>query len=215
MRAKKEFLIIIATFLITAVIVSILIMTSRVSKGELKSIEENFTETESGMEPETIETIDLMEMADMIVYTYDELKECADAIVKVKIKDKLTKENSVYKEAEPNAYNKNQDMGWCYSLREAEVLEVYSGAEDWKIGDTKKIQDACAIIPEGEQWFLYIFDGYEPPEKGTTYLLFLENETKSGEPAIINYGNGSINLDEPEKNQYPDIANAAIQEFVE
>lgn len=215
MRAKKVFLIIIATFLITAVIVSILIMTSRVSKGELKSIEENFTETGSGMEPETIETVDLMEMADMIVYTYDELKERADAIVKVKIKDELTKENSVYKEAEPNAYNKNQDMGWCYSLREAEVLEVYSGAEDWKIGDTKKIQDACAIIPEGNKWFLYIFDGYEPPEKNRTYLLFLENETKSGEPAIINYGNGSINLDEPEKNQYPDIANAAIQEFVE
>lgn len=214
MRTKKIFLFIFAIVFIAAAIVSVLIMTFHASKGKSKSVEENFSEAESGMDTETIETVDLMEMADMIVYTYDELKERADTIVKVKIKDELTKENSIYKAAEPGSYN-NSDTGWCYSLREAEVLEVYRGGEDWHAGDTVKIQDACAIIPEGDQWFLYIFDGYEPPEKDTTYLLFLENETKSGEPAIINYGNGSINLDEPEKNQYPDIANAAVREFVE
>lgn len=212
--SKKAVPIIFAIVFIAAVIVSILIMTSHAFKRESESVEKNSSEDESGKDTEEIETVDLMEMADMVVYTYEELKERADVIVKVKIKDELTKENSVYKEAEPSAYN-NSDTGWCYSLREAEVLEVYRGAEDWKVGDTKKIQDACAIIPEGNRWFLYIFDEYEPPEKDTTYLLFLENGTRSGKPAIINYGNGSVNLDEPEKNPYPDIAKAAIQEFVD
>ena len=165
----------------------------------------------NGLDTEMLETVDLMEMVDMIVYTYEELKERADAIVRVKITDELTKENSVYRLAEPNVYSR--DTGWCYSLREAEVIEVYRGGEDWHAGDTIKIQDACAIVPDGEKWFLYTFDEYEPPKKDTEYLLFLENGTKSGEPAIINYGNGSVNLDEPEENPYPDIAKAATEEF--
>lgn len=172
------------------------------------------SETAPEMNTETIEKIDFMEMADMMVYTYEELKERADAIVKAKIKDNLTKENSVYKEAEYRAYNNYSDTGWCYSLREVEVLEIYQGAEDWNVGDTKKIQDACAIVPEGKRWFLYMFDEYEPPEKDATYLLFLEDGTKSGELGIINFGNGSVNLDRPEKNQYPDIEKAAIEEFI-
>lgn len=231
MRTKKMIPIIIAILLISAVIVSIFILTVHAPKGELKSVESNaqntqmlsaenqtdvdikeYSETASEVDMETIEKIDLMEMADMMVYTYEELKERADAIVKVKIKDELTKENSVYKEAEPNVYN--HDSGWCYSLREVEVLEVYRGAEDWNVGDTKKVQDACAIIPDGNRWVLYMFDGYEPPEKDAAYLLFLENSTRSGELGIINYGNGSVNLDSPEKNQYPDIEKAAIEEFI-
>ena len=90
---------------------------------------------------------------------------------------------------------------------------MYQGAEEWKAGDLKKVQDACAVVPEDNRWFLYTFDGYEPPEKDTVYLLFLEKGTKSGELGIINYGNGSVNLDRPEKNPYPDIAKAAIEEF--
>lgn len=199
---KKAVPIIIAIIFVAAVVVFILVMASDNLKEESKSVEK-------------IETVDLIEMADMVVYTYEELKERADAIVKVKVKDELTKENSVYKAAEPKAYNNNGDTGWCYSLREVEVLEIYRGAEDWNVGDTVKIQDACAIIPEEGRWFLYVFDEYEPPEKDTTYLLFLENGTGSGKPAIINYGNGSVNLDEPEKNPYPDIAKAAIEEFVD
>ncbi len=231
MRTKKVIPVIIAVFLIAAAIVSVSLLTSHASKGEFKPTESNVkdtqilsaenqtdagikepSETVSEVGTETIEKIDLMEMADMMVYTYEELKERADAIVKVKIKDELTKENSVYKEAEPNVYNR--DTGWCYSLREVEVLEVYQGAEDWNVGDTKKIQDACAIIPDGNRWVLYIFDEYGPPEKDATYLLFLEKGTRSGEPGIINYGNGSVNLDSPEKNQYPDIEKAAIEEFI-
>ncbi len=151
-------------------IVSISVLASHVSQEESKSVESNVKDTQmlsaekqtdvdiketseaaSEMDTETIEKIDLMEMADMIVYTYEELKERADAIVKVKIKDELTKENRIYKEAKYKAYNNYRDTGWCYSLREVEVLEVYRGTEDWNIGDTKKVQDACAIIPDGNR----------------------------------------------------------------
>ena len=229
MRTKKIISIIIAIFLIAVAAICISVLISHTSRRKSKAAEDAQTlsaadqidasieeayETVSEADTETIEKINLMEMADMIVFTYEELKECADAIVKVRIKDNLTKKNSVYEEAEYRAYNNYSDTGWCYSLREVEVLEVYQGAEDWKVGDIKKVQDACAIIPDGNKWFLYMFDEYEPPEKDATYLLFLEKGTRSGELGIINYGNGSVNLDKPEKNQYPDIEKAAIEEFI-
>lgn len=117
------------------------VSTQAVSSAKQTDTEDkNFSADESEPDTEMLETVDLMETADMIVYTYDELKEQADVIVKVKIKDDLTKENSVYRLAEPNVYSR--DTGWCYSLREAEVIEVYRGGEDWHAGDTIKIQDA-------------------------------------------------------------------------
>lgn len=102
---------------------------------------------------------DIPIQSEFILFDYQELKETSKLIVKAKIMDDLSKENSVIEmDAEDT-----DSISSAYSLRNIELLEIYGGdnADQFQSGDKLTIIDNAAIHDNN---YIHI-EGYEKLEK--------------------------------------------------
>ena len=102
---------------------------------------------------------DIPIQSEFILFDYQELKETSKLIVKAKIMDDLSKENSVIEmDAEDT-----DSISSAYSLRNIELLEIYGGdnADQFQPGDKLTIINNAAIHDNN---YIHI-EGYEKLEK--------------------------------------------------
>ena len=129
-------------------------------------------------------------------------------ILKAKIMDDLSKENSVIEmDAEDT-----DSISSAYSLRNIELLEIYGGdnADQFQSGDKLTIIDNAAIHDNN---YIHI-EGYEKLEKGQIYILYLSNDTASGDYSIISANNGKVEFDKVNQLQ-GDEFEIAVKTLVE
>ena len=146
--------------------------------------------------------------ADMELFDYTELKDNANVIAKVIVKDDLTSKNSnfIYDE-----YDEDRPILDYYAIREVEILEIYK--DEFNLLDSKRISVTEAASMDENA--LYHYEGYEPMKKGECYILFLSNDTMSGEWSIISCENGRVALNQIEETEdvFFEIAAKAIVEY--
>ena len=132
---------------------------------------------------------DIPIQSEFILFDYQELKETSKLIVKAKIMDDLSKENSVIEMDTEDT----DSISSAYSLRNIELLEIYGGdnADQFQSGDKLTIIDNAAIHDNN---YIHI-EGYEKLEKGQIYILYLSNDTASGDYSIISANNGKVEFD--------------------
>lgn len=146
------------------------------------------------------EIMDCITFSSHVKFNYNELEEAADIIALVKVKDKLTKENSTIKYIDGTPYILHH-----YSIRELEVLEYYKDTLDQ--GNILKVIEEAAITKNNE----YLHDeGYQTLEKGQKYIVYLSKDNGLDSLSIISTNNGRINLAEFDKNEFTDIAVKSI-----
>lgn len=142
---------------------------------------------------------------DFVQYNYNELKDNAKIIAEVKVLDDLSEENSVLLYAEDSP----EELVGFYSLRTVQMLNVYKGTEFANAGETMQIIDNAAISKD----CYYHVARYEELQKGNTYIVFLNNDTASGEMSIMSCENGVVDLSGIENSEYYDIAIKSVAEF--
>ena len=144
-------------------------------------------------------------------YTYEELKESSDAIVKVKVLDDLTSENSLADYDDANDWI----IRFC-SARSVRALEFYKNETELSVGDTFKVQQNAAIFLSNGEYFMDSLNGEEPLVRGETYILYLQKDSiaMSGELVIMSGENGLIHLENlAEDQQFIDITVRTLAEF--
>ncbi|MCR5700687.1 MAG: hypothetical protein K6G76_00900 [Lachnospiraceae bacterium] len=137
--------------------------------------------------------------SDFVYFKYSDLERDASIIAKVEVIDDLTANNSLtdYMNVEGDTYLIN-----AMSKRKIRILEYYKN-DSGKEQSTMEIIEGAAIV--GKQFFHD--EEYTPLEKGKTYILYLSNETSSGEYSLMSGLNSVIDLDKPfENKKYVDIA---------
>ena len=102
---------------------------------------------------------DIPIQSEFILFDYQELKETSKLIVKAKIMDDLSKENSVIEMDTEDT----DSISSAYSLRNIELLEIYGGdnADQFQSGDKLTIINNAAIHDNN---YIHI-EGYEKLEK--------------------------------------------------
>lgn len=148
---------------------------------------------------------EIVTLGDFIQYDYTELKENAKIIAEVEIEDELAKENSHFLYSN-DIYN--QCIGY-YSIRNAKILNLYKGDEYTSKGDVIEILDNAAVTDSA----YYHRDGYTELKKGNTYIVYLNNDTASGQFSIMSCSNGVVDLSKISESEYYDIAIKSIVEF--
>jgi hypothetical protein len=130
------------------------------------------------------------------VFNYTDLVNEANVVALVKVKDKLSKDNSTV------VYQENTSIiKYHYATREAEVLKYYKN--DLDLGSNIKFNEAVAITSNNE----YLHDEeYAALEKGKEYIVYLSTNNGLGELSLISNNNGKIKLDDFLNNEYKDIA---------
>lgn len=148
---------------------------------------------------------DVSHQGDLIEYNYQELKAESKIVVKVEVMDDLSEKNSVieYDPDDPETIIES------YSLRKVKVIESFKSDRKVSQGDVLKVIESAAIH-DGQ--YLHL-EEYEKMEKGNTYILFLSDETESGELSIISASNGLIDLKHPQDSQYFEIAVKGLVEY--
>ncbi len=144
-------------------------------------------------------------------YTYEELKEKADAIVKVKVLDDLTLENSLADYESENGWVTN----FC-SARSVQALEFYKNETGISMGDTFLVQQEAAIYMSNGEYFMNSLNGETPLLRDNTYILYLQkaDTSMSGELVIMSGENGLIHLENlTEDQQFIDITVKTLAEF--
>ena len=151
---------------------------------------------------------DIPIQSEFILFDYQELKETSKLIVKAKIMDDLSKENSVIEMDTEDT----DSISSAYSLRNIELLEIYGGdnADQFQSGDKLTIIDNAAIHDNN---YIHI-EGYEKLEKGQIYILYLSNDTASGDYSIISANNGKVEFDKVNQLQ-GDEFEIAVKTLVE
>ena len=146
---------------------------------------------------------DIQTKASFEKYDYLNLKENASVIALVKIEDDLGQENSIIN------YNENDPfINSYYGVRKATVQKFYKN--DKKLVDFISFLEPAAITSNNE----YIHpEGYNKMEKGKTYIVFLSDETASGDMSIISANNGKIDVSSIEDNEFYDIAIKSVIDF--
>lgn len=150
---------------------------------------------------------DISVIVDYILYDYQELKEQAPLIVKAKITDELSEENTVTEQDpdDPDAIIE------AYSLRNIEIMEVYKSDPLNKITKGSELSVIEMAAVSGNQYIH--LDGYKKMEQGGVYILFLNNDTKSGDYSIISANNGKVDLENIEESEFYDIAVKSVIEY--
>ena len=122
--------------------------------------------------------------------------------------DDLSKENSVIEMDTEDT----DSISSAYSLRNIELLEIYGGdnADQFQSGDKLTIIDNAAIHDNN---YIHI-EGYEKLEKGQIYILYLSNDTASGDYSIISANNGKVEFDKVNQLQ-GDEFEIAVKTLVE
>ena len=159
----------------------------------LNTIQDNITTLQSQLNEQKIG------MDELDVYLKDNIKEIND---KTDRTDKNTKE----------AKKVVDSISSAYSLRNIELLEIYGGdnADQFQSGDKLTIINNAAIHDNN---YIHI-EGYEKLEKGQIYILYLSNDTASGDYSIISANNGKVEFDKVNQLQ-GDEFEIAVKTLVE
>ncbi len=149
---------------------------------------------------------DIPVQGSFVQFSYEDLKETAKIIAKVEVTDDLSAENS-FELTDPETGS----SGGFYGKRTCKVLEYYKDVTG-NFADELSFIEAAAII--GNQ-YLHM-DGYDALQKGHQYIVYLNDDTASGDMSIMSCNNGVVRLDESENNsQFPEIAAKSIEENIE
>lgn len=136
-------------------------------------------------------------------FDYNELKNSSDVIALVEVKDDLTKNNSVIN------YAKNSPaIQGFYGRREVKVLKYYKDKRN--LGKKLSIIEPAAITKKNE--YLHC-DEYSQMVKGNKYIVFLSDETASGELSVLSGSNGKINVSDFDNNEFYEILVKSLVEF--
>ena len=147
---------------------------------------------------------DIAVQIDTVVFTYSELKEEAAIIAHIKVTDELSEENSF----QVNDFETGTAGGF-YGKRTAKVVEYFKDETGKNAPELSFIEPAAII--DGQ--YLH-FDGYDSLTKGEEYVVFLDDETASGDMSVMSGSNGVVRLD-GENNQFPEIAKKTMAEFID
>jgi hypothetical protein len=176
MLSKRNILIILALFMLGGCIYVKDLRSSSISNNEIY----NIIETSSNYK----------------LYSFNELEERADIIALVKVKDKLSKENSHIDYIENTPYIKEH-----YSTREVEVIEYYKNSTN--SDKNIRVSEAVAITNNNVK---ISNEDYEELRKGKKYVLYLYKIQGKNIYSIISANNGKIILEDFHKNKFMDIA---------
>lgn len=153
---------------------------------------------------------DVSVQGDCIQYDYDELKAASKVIAKVEIMDDLTETNSHLTYDEQLEQPVVSDF---YSTRKVKLIDVYETSLELPENGEIEIIERTAVT-DGQ--YLHA-EGYSAMEKGKTYVVFLSDETASGDLSVISRNNGIFDVvglnEAQEENEYYDIAVKALVEF--
>lgn len=132
---------------------------------------------------------DISIACDMAEYNFQELEKEADIVAKIEVLDDLTPENSevAYIDLEDERF-----ITSAISRRKLKVIEYYknnSGEDKTQLS----VIDGAAIVEN----CLYHNEGYYPLEKGGIYIVFLSNDTASGEYSLISDLNSLVDVESP------------------
>lgn len=147
---------------------------------------------------------DIAVQIDTVVFTYSELKEEAAIIAHIEVTDELSGENS-FRVTD----SETGTAGGFYGKRTAQVIEYFKDETGKNDPELSFIEPAAVI--DGQ--YLH-FDGYDSLTKGEEYVVFLDDDTASGEMSVISGSNGVVSLD-GENPDFPEIAKKTINEFIE
>ena len=147
---------------------------------------------------------DIAVQIDTAVLTYGELKEEAAIIARIQVTDELGEENS-YQITDSELGT----AGGFYGKRTAKVIEYFKDETGRDAPEISFIEPAAVI--DGQ--YLHM-DGYDSLTKGEEYVVFLNDDTVSGDMSVMGGNNGVVCLD-GENTQFPEIAKKAIAEFID
>ena len=147
---------------------------------------------------------DIAVQIDTVVFTYSELKEEAAIIAHIEVTDELSEENSF----QVNDFETGTAGGF-YGKRTAKVVEYFKDETGKNAPEISFIEPAALI--DGQ--YLH-FDGYDSLTKGEEYVVFLDDETASGDMSVMSGSNGVVRLD-GENTQFPEIAKKTMAEFID
>lgn len=114
-------------------------------------------------------------------YNFEKLQEQAKAIVKVKVLDDASEANAVIE--------KDAEVGILdfATKRKIRIIDTYKS--QLKMSGEMFVLEPSAVYQEQ----LLCFEGYTPLEKGKEYILYLGNNTKSGDYSVLCGNSGHIN----------------------
>ena len=148
---------------------------------------------------------DIAISADMEYFEYDELNSYAQIIARVEVLDDLTETNSIPVYADED----KSIVVAAIAKRKIKILEYYKNDENCADAEMEVLE--CAAIVDN---CYYHNEGYSPLEKGQTYILYMSNDTASGQYGIISDFNSVIKLEDPfEHVEYADIAFKSLVEY--
>lgn len=147
-----------------------------------------------------VETI--MIHGDSAEFDYAGINEFAPVIVKARIIDEYTQEKA-------NLIGDYTSLMGFYGERNIEILEYYKNDAGLEVEQLKIIEPA--VLYENK---LICMEGYVPLVKDNEYILYLSNETGSGDWSVIGFGNGNINIGNITENEkYFDVAVKTIAKY--
>ncbi len=147
---------------------------------------------------------DIAVQIDTVVFTYSELKEEAAIIAHIEVTDELSGENSFQVND-----SETGTAGGFYGKRTAKVIEYFKDETGRDSSEITFIEPAALI--DGQ--YLH-FDGYDALTKGEEYVVFLDDETASGDMSVMSGSNGVVRLD-GENTRFPEMAKKTIAEFID
>lgn len=136
-------------------------------------------------------------------FDYEELKENSPVIALVEIVDDLNSDNSVI-----NYLDDSITISGFYGKRNAKVIKYYKNERECDTNLT--IIEPAVITKDNEYIHL---EEYEKMELGNKYIVFLSDETESGNLSILSGNNGKINVSNFNDNDYPEILVKSLIEF--
>lgn len=136
-------------------------------------------------------------------FDYEELKENSPVIALVEIVDDLNSDNSVI-----NYLDDSITISGFYGKRNAKVIKYYKNEREYDTNLT--IIEPAVITKDNEYIHL---EEYEKMELGNKYIVFLSDETESGNLSILSGNNGKINVSNFNDNDYYTILVKSLVEF--
>lgn len=124
---------------------------------------------------------------------FDQLQNYAKVIVKAKVLDDISEKNAIIDSM------RNFEIVDFATRRKIEIIETYKCQE--KMDKITYILEPAALY--GKQ--LLCFEGYVPMKQGNEYILYLGNNTKTGDYSVLCGNSGRVN--EENLEELSDISN--------
>lgn len=147
--------------------------------GDKEQIEETGKISEFS-QPEETEYPRVDVMGSQVDYNFEELQDYAKIITKVRVLDDIDESNAIIEEDKEIGI-----LGYA-SKRKIQILKIYKGQKNIK--DEMYVLEPAAVY----QKQLLCDEGYIPMEKGKEYILYLGNNTKTGDYSVISGSSGCV-----------------------